>query len=1078
LFPPSRAPPQLQSSKFYLWLKDIIIDRLNNLLLVQHECILAQQSKQKSRGPSQDQFSKSEVKQVDHGSVSDGSTTQEKGSKSEGNMMTQMDGSHRKLLLGQHQRGTSSSCYILNLLVAISEVAPSFVENFTPLLLKLTQSFMKEHLIYTTRQNRFSPSNTSSQQSNVSGGEQSINDIADIVMATPSIAILTEWTNIQSGHSGLSRNNFTVRTEENQMAGGSKDALGSGVKDSSVKKTREQLLRSTGPKFKGKLNLMGCVGRKSTVEMLIFCLKLISFCPLNVPEHRRMYFNLLMHCIESSRDVALLLEVIGIVDGMISGNMNEAFSLRERLSLVAKMASFERMHEATALSVFRAYHRLLLKLSKTEELELASLSPSSGGFPSQFMMGLMAPESAIREGFLNRFLVDTDAHPTSRLKHVLKQDWQICGSRFWVVILVDVLLASVCDTSYVKQNEFTEEIKAADIFEPLRVLVQIDVHIASDLWVSLFNHVWSISTDASRKGIAQNLSVILSSKFHTRHLQVPFDMWHGRLNVVQSLLKAVTLVQPLPVMTPELILHLAPTYSVWTDAIRLCEFQVQNDQIDAELRVRWIESLSSLYRQLDEDDLFVGLHVNHSSRVESRVALLLEALGCVHEAQEEYLKGLTRTNSSLNDFEAMSVSELRVWEERWVECAKQLCQWQLMNDFAKATQSPELLLECAWKRGDWSSAKQLLLSPSTQTSLETWCPESRLQRLYIAILDGEKKSTVENLSAQTVELALTQWQGLPRVLSRAHVRLMHLFHKFIEVKESIQMMSDIKCASQQHSLPNLKPSINTWRERLPNKWEPILLWDDILTWRSHMFQVVKSTFAWSDPQVLACMHDTPWSIIKLAHTARKQHLPDVCLGALSKLYSVPAMDVQDAFSKLREQVSICYESSTEYSGGLSILNNTNLDYFSLRQKSEMFRLKALFLQSMGRLSDANQTFSQCLQICDSYGKGWLSWGNYCYELFLSRREMSIASQAIACYLQAIQHRCNSGRMMIARVLWLLSMDDDQGTLIQSFEAHGKQLPIWIWIIWIPQLLMALNRPEAPQVCVLFLCNFYLDNANR
>ncbi|KAF1795317.1 Glycosyltransferase, GlcNAc [Phytophthora cactorum] len=366
-----------------------------------------------------------------------------------------------------------------------------------------------------------------------------------------------------------------------------------------------------------------------------------------------------------------------------------------------------------------------------------------------------------------------------------------------------------------------------------------------------------------------------------------------------------------------------------------------------------------------------------------------------------------------------------------------------------------------WRLG---LSKAIAVITVDAVSAELGCPQTRLQRLYISILDADKRSAIDTLASQTAELALHQWQGLPRILSRAHLPLMHLFHKFVEVKESIQMMEDIKSASAQHAaLPNLKPSINTWRERLPNKWEPILLWDDILTWRSHMFQVVKTTFAWSDAQVLACMHDSPWSVIKLAHTARKQRLPDVCLGALAKLYSVPAMDVQDAFSKLREQVSICYESATEYSGGLSILNTTNLDYFSLRQKAEMFRLKALFLEAQGSLSEANKTFSHCLQICDSYGKGWLSWGHYCYRLFLVRKDLALASQTIACYLQAIHHRCNSARLMIARVLWLLNMDDRRGVLIQAFETHGKQLPIWIWIIWIPQLLMALGRPEAPQI---------------
>ncbi|KAF4320466.1 hypothetical protein BBO99_00002617 [Phytophthora kernoviae] len=600
----------------------------------------------------------------------------------------------------------------------------------------------------------------------------------------------------------------------------------------------------------------------------------------------------------------------------------------------------------------------------------------------------------------------------------------------------------------------------------MRDLAHIDMELAKELWVSLFSATWRLLKESEQTQVTGQLLKILASKYNKRDLNVPLGAsTPRRTNVVQTLMKGIVSTSPsAPVMTPELVLHVASAYDVWSCATRLCEFQVEKSDLSVESRLRWIEALSAIYKQLSEDDLRIGLSLENIAQPETRTALTLEALGCVHEAQEEYFRALSKAQSGRVSVEDVNLFELRLWEERWVGCAKQLCQWQLMNDFAKSTQNQELLLDCAWKRGDWASAKQLLLSPSMQSSAELGCPQTRLQRLYISILDADKRTAIDALAAQTAELALHQWQGLPRILSRAHLPLMHLFHKFVEVKESIQMMEDIKLASAQHAaLPNLKPSINTWRERLPNKWEPILLWDDILTWRSHMFQVVKTTFAWSDAQMLACMHDSPWSVIKLAHTARKQRLPDVCLGALAKLYSVPAMDVQDAFSKLREQVSICYESATEYSGGLSILNTTNLDYFSLRQKAEMFRLKALFLEAQGALPEANQTFSHCLQICDSYGKGWLSWGHYCYRLFLVRKELALASQTIACYLQAIHHRCNSARLMIARVLWLLNMDDRRGVLIQAFESHGKQLPIWIWIIWIPQLLMALGRPEAPQI---------------
>ena len=59
-----------------------------------------------------------------------------------------------------------------------------------------------------------------------------------------------------------------------------------------------------------------------------------------------------------------------------------------------------------------------------------------------------------------------------------------------------------------------------------------------------------------------------------------------------------------------------------------------------------------------------------------------------------------------------------------------------------------------------------------------------------------------------------------------------------------------------------------------------------------VFRIITANFADVDPGLLASLHDTPWTMIKLAHTARKQGLTEVCLNSLGKLYSVATMDVQ------------------------------------------------------------------------------------------------------------------------------------------------------------------------------------------
>uniref|UniRef100_K3WPN5 Uncharacterized protein n=1 Tax=Globisporangium ultimum (strain ATCC 200006 / CBS 805.95 / DAOM BR144) TaxID=431595 RepID=K3WPN5_GLOUD len=1149
LYPPSKAPQQLIACKYYPWLKEIINERLLNASAFQLELnasasapntSAASKPKSKSNNASATPALKSEPK----GSPAVGASApgtqasssaqaqatppkRQKANTTAVNPMIANEATRMRILFNSipHPTVPPSSTpgeFPLRLLSSLGEVIPEYIDHFTPALLKLTQGLTREHLLQSSSSTGGGSAPKSGQGSAASSesGQSTVDSFGrNRVMATPALAIVDEWHQMQTGRSNLSVNNVVRHLKKREvresdkskkkatMAGESGGSLIAGMKENAmsanaagVNAGMNQKNASAAAKKKAVAGVSG-VHKKTSIELLIVCYELLSKCSFSSVDHRRLYTNLLVHCLESSVNIPLLLQITRIVSHLIAADPRQLLTAKDKMTILSKMGSFDRLNEISAMPLNEEYYALILKLCDPNDTKNSYLhispSPQSQTLNSHFMAGLLAPDPSTREQFFRHFLANAGKGPVERLQLLFRQDWQACGTRYWPAIAIETLLSAICadseprlqephlfDNTASASNTAQDDalmatpldpaqqqllkafntVKSSELVESLRDLTHIDLDLAKELWVNLFTATWRLVKKHDQAQMTSSLMKTLASKFNKRDLNVPLCVATWRINAVQTLIKGIVMVSPsAPMLTPELVLHLASAHDVWTYAARICEHQVENSKLSVESRLRWIEALSSIYKQLSEEDLRIGLSLENIAHPETRTALTLEALGCVHEAQEEYYKALSKTQSGRVSLDDVNLFELRLWEERWVGCAKQLCQWQLMNDFAKSTQNQDLLLDCAWKRGDWNSAKQLLSSPSMQSAADLGCPQTRLQRLYISILDGEKRATIDNLVAQTAELALHQWQGLPRVLSRTHIPLMHLFHKFVEVKESIQMMTDIKHASQLHTLPNLKPSINTWRERLPNKWEPILLWDDILTWRSHMFQVVKSTFLWSDPQMLACMHDSPWSVIKLAHTARKQHLPDVCLGALSKLYSVPAMDVQDAFSKLREQVSICYESSTEYQGGLSILNNTNLDYFTLRQKAEMFRLKGLFLESTGNLPEANQTFSHCLQICDSYGKGWLSWGHYCYRLFSDRKDLSFASQTIACYLQAIHHRCNSARLMIARVLWLLSMDDQHGVLIQAFETHGKQLPIWIWIIWIPQLLMALGRPEAPQI---------------
>jgi transformation/transcription domain-associated protein len=225
---------------------------------------------------------------------------------------------------------------------------------------------------------------------------------------------------------------------------------------------------------------------------------------------------------------------------------------------------------------------------------------------------------------------------------------------------------------------------------------------------------------------------------------------------------------------------------------------------------------------------------------------------------------------------------------------------------------------------------------------------------------------------------------------------------------------------------------------------------------------------------------------------------DVALLLLNKAQEERAMNVSDAFLKLREQILAYFNPSSdlERHGGLNLINTTNLSFFDPSQKSELFRLKAMFLASLGGRSKANQAYCHSLQICPSHARAWDSWGELCsslgavaekqameqcgtsrngdetskeQKLAAAKKVSQYLAQAMGCYLEAIQIDGHEwARMRIPKCLWMLQKDGPSpGVLCQTLENRGSHLPPWVFLPWIPQLLTSLYRREGRAVKSIF-----------
>ncbi|PHH60652.1 hypothetical protein CDD81_1373 [Ophiocordyceps australis] len=539
----------------------------------------------------------------------------------------------------------------------------------------------------------------------------------------------------------------------------------------------------------------------------------------------------------------------------------------------------------------------------------------------------------------------------------------------------------------------------------------------------------------------RGMVALLTKDYHNRQMD-------KRPNVVQSLVEGAVKT-PGCRLPPHVLKFLAKTFDVWYTALVHLEDAAVNPQKDsAPVRESNLNALVKLYALLKEDDLFYGTWRRRCQFVETNAGLSYEQNGMWDRAQKLYETAQIKARTG------------------------RLQQWEILQDLAKHENYQDLLLECAWR------------------NMDMWQEAQHREACFMSLLKLHNQQETANDFArvcdEAIQLSIRKWHQLPERLTNAHVPILQNFQQMVELHDAsviCQSLANTNASNLDSKSTELKMLLAGWRERLPNVWDDITAWQDLVTWRQHIFNLINQTYlqllppqnqqnaaAGANSFAYRGYHETAWIINRFAHVARKHSLPEVCISQLSRIYTLPNIEIQEAFLKLREQAKCHYESAEELSNGLDVINNTNLSYFNQQQKAEFFTLKGMFLEKLGQKSEADSSFGTALYYDIGAAKAWAEWGYFNDRKFKEDpTDLNAARQALTSYLQAAgSYKNGKSRKLLARILWLLSIDDDKGTIAMGFDDYKGETPVWYWITFIPQLLTGLGHKEAPRVFNILL----------
>jgi transformation/transcription domain-associated protein len=491
-----------------------------------------------------------------------------------------------------------------------------------------------------------------------------------------------------------------------------------------------------------------------------------------------------------------------------------------------------------------------------------------------------------------------------------------------------------------------------------------------------------------------------------------------------------------------------------------------------------LDALVEVYAGLQEDDFFYGTWRRRCKFVETNAALSYEQQGMWDKSQQLYENAQIKARSGAMPF---SQGEYFVWEDHWLICAQKLQQWEILSDFAKHENLNDLLLEAAWRNiENWQSeGNREQLESLIKSVSDAPTPRRTFFQAFMALLQYHtKKDNIQDFNSvcdESIQLSIRKWLQLPKRITNAHIPILQHFQLLVELHDASHICSSLAQTNERNldtKSAELKLLLGTWRDRLPNLWDDINTWQDLVTWRQHIFQLINGTYlsllppqtnnVASNSYAYRGYHETAWIINRFAHVARKHQMPEVCINQLSRIYTLPNIEIQEAFLKLREQAKCHYQNPKELNSGLDVINNTNLNYFGPQQKAEFYTLKGMFLAKLDHVNEANEAFGVALYYDLRLAKAWSEWGQYSDQRFKADpTDYELASNAVSCYLEAAGlYKSAKSRKLLSRILWLLSLDNDEGKIASAFENFKGDTPVWYWITFIPQLLTSLSHREA------------------
>ncbi|EAL66880.2 DNA-dependent protein kinase subunit [Dictyostelium discoideum AX4] len=404
------------------------------------------------------------------------------------------------------------------------------------------------------------------------------------------------------------------------------------------------------------------------------------------------------------------------------------------------------------------------------------------------------------------------------------------------------------------------QIKLQDIIKPLQLLCQRDSTIGVNVFSSLFTALYKNTPKESIRTFQCNIKKLIDSivercKFNSTLVSSILNISEKNLEFSPefSKIKDISLNSnnhPMAIILCEkLILSLQNTTKASTTN------QAQKLQQQQQLNQGW-DSLRELYKSLKEDDIIMGLIEKQMGGdiPYTKKALEFELKGDWVNVLKVYDEATSKLESGeLNQYQGnLSESETALWENGRLECFTKLCNWSALKDnFNSYYPNPnqifkekncDLLLSYFFEfnlkvKENWNYLYQFiadLANTKQYQYLENKFP-GELAFLEVTRSDHNKASYYVSKFYQAFK---HQWSSSHPLAIESRHRILQPLQKIVEVEEFLNLTS-----TPIINTLKLDTLLTQWKSRFPTKLDDIMVWDDLIFYRSVLLEKIYERFS-------------------------------------------------------------------------------------------------------------------------------------------------------------------------------------------------------------------------------------------